>query len=280
MAYEFFMLPVVSHQRLLQDALDADAAAALEGTPLFITFRLRGRIESWISEMSVKYRHPKEEVTEIIVQLGRYIDEVYPRARATPRVPYFWAVVPVDYLTARWQLATSKVENYLMDVKTLTVTVEKKLARLGHSVQEEPTPSLEPTAINAEVSGVQKVETSSTKLQSVTVRKQHLAGELVHYLYYASQRRDQTPEELLIELGYTALYLDSNFPDRDLSSLREQLLVKVLAAERMAREINQVLSALETQLVDAARIFESVESAMLNMFESDPDEEAPVEEGQ
>jgi hypothetical protein len=92
-----------------------------------------------------------------------------------------------------------------------------------------------------------------------------LSGELVYYLYEAGIRRGQSPQELLVELANTAMYLDANFPDENVSSLREQLLLKVLAAERASRELDQVLSALETQLVDATKVLENMEVLMLSV---------------
>jgi hypothetical protein len=63
-------------------------------------------------------------------------------------------------------------------------------------------------------------------------------------------KRKQRPDFLLKEIVQVAHYIDVNFLDRNLPTLREQLLVKTMSAEKLALRLDRVLSTLETVLVD------------------------------
>jgi hypothetical protein len=81
-------------------------------------------------------------------------------------------------------------------------------------------------------------------------RHQAFAGDIVHYLFEAAIARNEDLGIIIRKLVEAARYLDSNFPDLEVPTLRGRLLLKVMQAEKLAQELNRTLSALETFITD------------------------------
>jgi len=262
---------VEAQRELLTTALAAGSTRSLEHIPIHMSFRFNWVIENWLVDIALKYRHPAEEVIEIIVQMGQYISQVYPRVLGYPRVPYFHGVFPVDYLQARAQAAGLRADQHMASIKNLVNRTENSLAKLGQgsfAEMEQKTKLEEDFTSHTFTSAGAPEDGEPPPLAELPPkpRQQAISGELVYYLFQACHQRQQSPQKLLSELAATARFLDHNFADQGVPSLREQLLIKVLAAEQCSLEIDKTLSALETQLVDIARPLRTMERLMLSML--------------
>jgi len=253
-------LPIATQRDLFRDHFQEPSFTE----PIFLDFQLPWEVEDWISGTVAKYGHPEEEIIEILVQLGEYISKAYPEASAGI---YFHAFCPIDRLLSRAQIARTKVGLQESASATLIERIEAGFSR--HQVRRfeglsDRQTSAKSDAFSASQESaklapdLRKIDSLETALGNgkPESRRQPLAGPLVYYLFEEGIRRNKSPANLLWELGYTARFLDYNFVDSRVPSLREQLLLKVMAAERIGHEINAALSALETMLVDCQKVLE------------------------
>jgi len=268
-------LVTASHRDFLVEALEHDTPASLERVPLLFTCSFTWAAEAWLTSTAAKYGHPVEEVVEIVVQMGLYIRQVYPRVSSQPTVAYFHGIFPVDYLKTRAQNARTRADQQLSRASGLVGKLEARFAELGTaSIVRPVTPYLaeyvveipEDALLRLAGRVLEKDEPNPVESIAPDSRTQALSGELVYYLFDEGLNREQDPQELLQELASTARFLDCNFADEAVPSLREQLLLKVIAAERASLETDRVLSALETLLVDVAKPFETLEHLMSRML--------------
>jgi hypothetical protein len=264
-----------SHRDYLIEAIEHDTPASLDRIPILFTCRFTWAAEAWLTSSAAKYGHPVEEVVEIVGQMGLYIHQVYPRVSEQPRVPYFHGIFPVDYLQTRAQNARARAGQQLSWASGLVGKLEARFAELGAaSIANPVVPILDDEPVeNAQnplilLAGHKFEENEPNPVESIALdpRTRALSGELVYYLFDEGLNREQDPQELLQELASTARFLDYNFADEAVPTLREQLLVKVMAAERASLETDRVLSALETLLVDVAKPFNSLEHLMSRML--------------
>jgi hypothetical protein len=84
---------------------------------------------------------------------------------------------------------------------------------------------------------------------------QPMPADVVQWLWTTAEARSSTPQDLIKECVDTAAWLDTNFTSTH-TTLREALLAKVVALDRLGQELGQILSALETWSADWPQISE------------------------
>ncbi len=224
---------------------------AAKSETMTLDFHLTWELEQWVLDTADRFQSSVGEVIEIAVQLGRYFELVYPRTKL-PSVPLLHAILPANFFLARISAADLRAAQILArqdtHVSRLAAALEEK-GILFEMPKKEPHPKPLPPA--APPRPPQPIDDTLPRTRSRDYpHSQALAGDLVHCLFDLGLKRNQAPQLLINEMVATSRYIDANFPDQSLPTLREELLVKTLSLEKLAARLNRVLSALETLLVD------------------------------
>jgi hypothetical protein len=245
---------------LADDLAEPSELSLLEGVPIFITYRLTWEIEKWVADMSAKYMNREEEIVESILQVGQYITTAYPRCLIAPAAPLVLGVLPADYMSSRAQQCATRAGKVICDMASVSSRTESALRAKNRTIPEvtvERGKGERGESVHHDLITDGKAEAGD--LTKVPSERQHaLASELVSWLFRAGSARSQNPRDLLREATYAAYYLDHNFPDNNLTSFREQLLGKVLAADQFGRLINKLLMTMENQVVDVTTTLEKL----------------------
>jgi hypothetical protein len=233
-------LVTASDRTRVREAARAGAEIVM---PCHVHYTLPIYLQIWAESHVI----PDTSVVAACVDLGRYLDRVYPRAKE-PRVPYASAVLNGDRLMARTTRASDITSTFIDRLKVLISRAElsgrfepvspaKNAATLGILISPSDTPALDGG--------------DCIQLPVAETKVYPLPGKAIDYLFKAALARETTPSELLIHCVSTGLYFDRNVVLEDEpAAMIQSLIHKTRALDKLARELGSTISALETLLVD------------------------------
>ena len=233
------LLAAASAKTRLREAVRAGAGLV---TPCDVQYTLPIYLQIWTEAHDVDTR----EVVSACIDLGRYIQLAYLRANEIG-TPYAMAVLNSDRLKARAVKANYNTSGFIDRAKAL-------IARADFSGRYEVAlPDEQATqGFLKLIGGMATDHGDPIQLSSPQEIEQVLSGEAITYLFRAAVIRGTTPVKLLVHCVATGLYLDRNFYLHRVpgASMSKHLISKALRADKLARELSNTLSGLETMLVD------------------------------
>ena len=246
------LLAVASDKTRLRES--TRAGVALVG-PCYLRYTLPPYLEMWATSNSI----PFGSVVEACIELGQYIHRAYPRARESG-TPYAVAILNTDRLMARTARARDNTVAFIDQARALISRAELRGNLVGFPATAKPAKIC---TVDAGLSSDHDDPIMPVVANEVI---QPFSGKAIMYLFNAALVRGQTPSELLIHCVATGLYLDRNiYLHKSGTSLTQLLILKALAIEKLARELDNTLSALETLLVDWPTVYATIEHR-LNRF--------------
>jgi hypothetical protein len=257
-------IPNHAEREVITEAFEHELdPGTLEGITLTVEFTLSASLERWVGSQAELHGTSKEDVIEQCIQVARYIAAIFPWAH-TPNTHYVEAVLNVKRLLARISAAREKSEVLNQRQKVIISTIQYLHGFKVDPPSRDSNPAIEEDDFPRTYEYDEELASMYATL-TIGARRYHpaMAGELVHYLYVGALARDQHPEQVLQHIISASENLDSNLPDLEVPTLRERLLLKVLQARKLALQVNKILSALETYMVDLDSFLKVVDRRLL-----------------
>jgi hypothetical protein len=206
----------------------------LDGIPIYVNYTLCASSEGWVTALAEQYETSQEDIVQNCLQLGRYIGRTYPWSHK-PRASYVGSIMSTVRLRARVTQLQEKCTQISQDQKSLIAEVEflhkLHVDKLGGDSEELP------FDVDDETHPLEGPAAISFVNIKPNPRHQAFAGDIVYYLFKAAIARNEDPGIIIRKLVEAARFLDSNFPDLEVPTLRERLLLKVMQQRNWRRSL-------------------------------------------